>query len=92
MKSILHLKFIALYLIFAFLCIFTTATLTTQLITDRLEEDTSQTLYREASLIASDYLPSYFTDDSSFQAVQSQLAAMRLYLESSLWFVKTTGR
>ncbi|HIZ73902.1 MAG TPA: HAMP domain-containing protein [Candidatus Mediterraneibacter stercoravium] len=91
MKSILHLKFIALYLIFAFLCIFTTATLTTQLITDRLEEDTSQTLYREASLIASDYLPSYFTDDSSFQAVQSQLAAMRLYLESSLWFVKSDG-
>ena len=91
MKSILRLKFIALYLIFAFLCIFTTATLTRQLVMDRLEEDTSRTLYRGATLVASDYLPSYFSDDSSVLAVQSQLAAMRLYLESSLWFVQKDG-
>lgn len=91
MKSILHLKFIALYLIFGFLCLFTTATLTTQLVSNRLMEDSSQTLYREATLIASDYLPSYFTDDSSLYAVQAQLAAMRLYLESSLWFVDASG-
>ena len=84
MKSILHLKFIALYIIFGFLCLFTTATLTTQLVTNRLMEDSSHTLYREATLIASDYLPSYFSDDSSLYAVQAQLAAMRLYLESSL--------
>ncbi|HJB83511.1 MAG TPA: HAMP domain-containing protein [Candidatus Mediterraneibacter intestinavium] len=91
MKSILRLKFMALYLIFGFLCIFTTATLTTQLVTDLLEEDTSQTMYRGATLVANDYLPSYFTDDSSLLAVQSQLAAMRLYLESSLWFVQRDG-
>ena len=59
--------------------------------TDLLEEDTSQTMYRGATLVANDYLPSYFTDDSSLLAVQSQLAAMRLYLESSLWFVQRDG-
>ena len=91
MKSMLHLKFIALYIIFGFLYLFTTATLTTQLVEDRLMEDTSQTLYREAALIASDYLPSYFTDGSSIDAVQAQLAAMRLYLDASLWFVDSTG-
>ena len=36
MKSMLHLKFIALYIIFGFLCLFTTATLTTQLVEDGL--------------------------------------------------------
>lgn len=91
MKSILHLKFIALYIIFGFLCIFTTATLGEELIQNRLEYNTSQTLYREATLIASDYLPSYFTEDSSVQSVQAQLAAMRLYLDSSLWFVSADG-
>ena len=91
MKSILHLKFIALYIIFGFLCLFTTATLTAQLMTNQLMEDSSQTLYREATLIASDYLPSYFTADSSIYAVQAQLAAMRLYLEASLWFVDSAG-
>lgn len=91
MKSMLHLKFIALYIIFGFLCLFTTATLTTQLVENRLMADTSGTLHKEAALIASDYLPSYFNEDSPLYAVQSQLAAMRLYLESSLWFVDSTG-
>lgn len=91
MKSILHLKFIALYLIFGFLCIFTTATLTVELIEHRLYQDTSRTLYREATLIAGDYLPAYFAEDASLQAVQSQLAAMRLYLDASLWFVQQDG-
>ena len=91
MKSILQLKFMALYIIFGFLSLFTTATLTTQLVEDRLMEDTSRTLYKEAALIASDYLPSYFSEESPPYAVQSQLAAMRLYLESSLWFVDNTG-
>ena len=90
MKSILQLKFMALYIIFGFLSLFTTATLTTQLVEDRLMEDTSRTLYKEAALIASDYLPSYFSEDSPLYAVQSQLAAMRLYLESSLWFVDSS--
>ena len=48
-------------------------------------------LYKEATLIADDYLPSYFSDESSSWAVQSQLAAMRLYLDSSLWFVEKNG-
>ena len=87
MKSILHLKFIVLYIIFGFLCVFTTATLTNELIMDRLEEDISQSLYREATLISNNYLPSYFSEDSSIWAVQSQLIAMRLYLNSSLWFI-----
>ena len=91
MKSILHLKFIALYIIFGFLCVFTTAMLAEELIQNQLEEDTSRTLYREATLIASDYLPSYFSDSSSVQSVQAQLAAMRLYLDSSLWFVSSDG-
>ena len=91
MKSILHLKFIVLYIIFVFLCVFTTAMLAEELIQTQLEDDTSQTLYREATLIASDYLPSYFTDSSSVQSVQAQLAAMRLYLDSSLWFVSSDG-
>lgn len=91
MKSILHFKFIVLYIIFGFLCLFTTATLTTQLITDSLAEDTSRTLYKEATLIANDYLPYYFSDKPPAYAVQSQLAAMRLYLEASLWFVDADG-
>lgn len=91
MKSTLHLKFIALYIIFGFLCLFSTATLTKQLVTDKLTEDTSRTLYREATFVANDYLPSYFSGDSSIYNVQSQLSAMKLYFNASIWFVDNTG-
>ena len=91
MKAVLHLKFIVLYIIFGFLCVFTTATLTTELITERLEKDTSQTLYREATMIADNYLPSYFSNESSSWAVHSQLSAMKTYLNSSLRFVDKDG-
>ena len=78
MRSTLHIKFIALYIIFGFLCLFSTATLTEQLVTDKLTEDTSHTLYREATFVANDYLPSYFSGDSSIYNVQSVL--QRFYL------------
>ncbi len=91
MKSTLYLKFIIIYIIFGFLSIFTTATLSPQLIKDRLEENTTQTLFKEANLIANEYLPSYFTGNMSSWSVHSQLKAMRLYLDASLWFVDNAG-
>ena len=87
MKSTLYLKFIILYIIFGFLSIFATATLSPQLIKDRLEESTSQTLFKEAHLISNEYLPSYFAGNMTSWSVHSQLTAMKLYLGSSLWFV-----
>lgn len=91
MKSTLYLKFIILYIIFGFLGLFTTATLGIQLLTNTLEETSSQSLYKEANLTANNYLPSYFSEEVSSWAVHSQLNAMRIYLDASLWFVEADG-
>lgn len=91
MKSTLYLKFIILYLIFGFLSLFTTATLGYQLMEDRLESNTSQNMYQEANLISTNYLPSYFSGETSVWSVHSQLNAMKVYLNSSLWFVESDG-
>ncbi len=91
MRSTLHIKFALLYIIFAFLGIFTTATLGRQLLLDRIVAANSESLYQEANLIASNYLPSYFTDNTTSWAVHSQLNAMRIYLDASLWFVEADG-
>ena len=91
MRSTLHIKFALLYIIFAFLGIFTTATLGRQLLLDRIAATNSESLYQEANLIASNYLPSYFTDNTTSWAVHSQLNAMRIYLDASLWFVEADG-
>lgn len=91
MKNTLYLKFIWLYIVFGFLSLFTAATLGRQLLLNQVKENTSQNLYREANLIATTYLPSYFLGNTSSWSVHSQLNAMQLYLDSSLWFVESDG-
>ncbi len=91
MKSTLYLKFIGIYIVFGFLSFFTVSILTSQLMMDKLMENDSRNLYKEATLISNDYLPSYFMEGGSAWAVHNQLNAMRLYLNSSLWFVDSDG-
>ena len=87
MKSTLRLKFIMLYIIFGFLSIFTVSLLSIQLLLNKLEQDSSQNMYRIANQTATSYLPSYFSNDLSAWSVHSQLQAMQLYLNASVWFV-----
>lgn len=91
MKSTLHLKFIFLYIIFGFLGFFTVSLLGSQLILNTIEKNSSQSLYQEANIIASSYLPSYFSDEITARDVRSQLNAMKVYLDASLWFVDSEG-
>ena len=66
MRSTLYLKFIILYVIFGFLSLFTAATLTSGLVAQPLERYIATNMYEEASLVASDYLPQYFSAMSGF--------------------------
>lgn len=91
MRSTLHLKFIIVYIIFGFLSIFTVATLTFNLTESPLEEKTATSLYREASLIASNYLPAYFDETLELGEVRLQLSGMKIQLEAAVWFVGKDG-
>lgn len=91
MKSTLYLKFILLYIIYGFLSLFTVSALSSPLLTRYLEKHVSQSIYQEASLIASDYLPDYFSDKLSPSDIYVQLRGMRTYLDSSVWFVDREG-
>ena len=91
MRSTLHLKFILLYVVFGFLCLFTTSILTGQMVMNQLEKETSTDLYQEASRFASNYLPEYFSGDTTLTEVRTQLKAMQAYLDASVWFVDENG-
>lgn len=91
MRSTLHIKFLFVYLIYGFLCIFCVASITNYLMMNRLEKETATSLYREATIMASDYFPSYFSDDISPSEVQMQLRGMRNYLDSNIWFTTQDG-
>ncbi len=91
MRSTLYLKFTFIYIIFGFLSIFAVATLGSELISLRVERDTGSSLYKEANLIASDYLPGYFTEALSAADAQMQLTGMRIHLDSDIWLADSEG-
>ena len=91
MRSTLYLKFTFIYIIFGFLSIFTIATLGSELVTSRLEKNIGAELYKEANLIATDYLPGYFTEALSASGVQVQLSGMQTYLDADIWFTDEHG-
>jgi len=92
MKSTLHLKFLIVYTIFGFLSIFTVATLTDNLSFNGLKKYTGTSLYKEANLVASDYLPLYFSEKVTLSDVRVQLSGMESRLNASIWFVDTKGQ
>ena len=91
MRSTLYLKFIIVYIIFGFLGFFTIATLTSGLTEGRLETYMSGTMYKEANLVASDYLPDYFSKRLTASDVHLQLKGMESHLNASVWFVDRDG-
>lgn len=91
MRSTLYLKFIIIYIVFGFLSIFTVATLTSHLVLKRVEDRTSSSIYREASMFSSDYLPAYFSGELTVSSVRKQLNGMQDYIGASIWFVERDG-
>lgn len=91
MRSTLYLKFIIMYIIFGFLSLFTVATLTAGLTSGPLKENVSSSMYREASLVAADYLPKYFTGQITASDVHLQLTGIESQLGASVWFVDRNG-
>ena len=69
MKSTLNLKFIILYIIFGFLSFFTAATLGNQLLIETLKVNTAQNMYKEANILTTNYLPSYFSGETTAWSV-----------------------
>lgn len=92
MRSTLYLKFVIIYVIFGFLSIFIVATLTFSLTESPLESEMAISLYREANLVASRYLPSYFSEEIDASEVHLQLSGIEIQLEAAVWFVDKDGR
>ena len=92
MKSTLYIKFTIVYIIFGFLSLFTIATLTSNLTSSRLKEHFATSMYEEANVVASDYLPLYFTKEITSGSVYVQMDAMRSHLNAAIWFTDENGK
>lgn len=92
MKSTLYLKFIIVYFIFGFLSLFTVGAITAGLFTSPLNRAISSNLYKEANMVANDYLPDYFSEQISLYNVHTQLDGMQTHLNAAVWFVDRQGK
>ena len=91
MRSTLHVKFIILYIIFGFMCVFCVSSFTRQLMLNKLEKRYAENLYQESSELCSDYLPFYFSEQITQSDVFLQLSGVHNYLDSNIWLVQKDG-
>ena len=91
MKRKLHLKLLAGYLIFAILAIGLLSTLTQSLTERYLQENEAQTMYREATLIASDLKEAFSKDSSLLDDMEQTLASAATYMSAEIWVIDING-
>lgn len=91
MRSTLHLKFFLVYIAFGFLILFSVSAIAPDMLSHRLEKSTAKKLYTEASILSSEYLPHYFSEDVSCSDVYLQLHGLQNYTSTNVWFVQADG-
>lgn len=91
MRSRIYIKFIIVYLIFAFVSFFTIAAMTSEPVISILTKDRAEDLHREAAVISSDYLQSYYDQSVDTATLKRQLESFSSYLKSSIWLVSFNG-
>jgi Signal transduction histidine kinase len=92
MKNTLYLKFIWIYLIFAFLSVFTIATLGSTLIENHLVDNKATVMYKEATSIAnSQTARSYESSTYGLENLYNNLSSVAVYQSTQIWVVDTNG-
>lgn len=92
MRKTLYIKFILAYIIFAFFGFVVVATFVSSMTLDHLKKEKADSLYREATLIANTYASDLYNIETTLDAVKSQLDALSVYLNASIWIINPSGR
>ena len=91
LNSTLYLKFILVYIILGFLSLFTAATLASGLTYSGLKSSEADRLYAQATAMANDYLPGYFSDLLTGSEAKMQLNGISAYADAAVWLVDREG-
>lgn len=91
MKKTLYPKFILAYLIFGFFGFVVVATFVSGMTLEHLKREKADTLYMESAYISKTYASDLYDSKTSLDVVQKQLAALDLYLDSTIWIVNPSG-
>lgn len=79
------------YLLYGILGFLVVSTFTASYSLNYIKKHEAANLYRESTLIASDYATSYYSDTMTLEDFKERLKAVDTYLDASIWIVDTNG-
>ncbi len=92
MRKTLYLKILLGYLIFGFFGFVVVATFVSSMTMEQLKREKADSLYKEATLIATTYASDLYNSETSLDAVKKQLDALDTYLSATIWIINPSGR
>ncbi len=93
MRRTLYLKFLFIYFLFGIASLVVLGTFTSRLTLKLLTDRAASSLYREATLIASNYAVSIYDKDEGAKAdAELQLQAIDTYISGEIWVINNNGR
>ncbi len=92
MKRTLYLKLLGAYLLFAALILVLLSTFTEKLVQDHLVQNEAERLYRESTILASDFRSSFKDSGIDLPDMQKELEIIGGYMSSEIWIIDTQGR
>lgn len=91
MKQRLLPKLLIGYLLFAILGFMVVATYTTEQTLDYMTKKEASDLYKEATLISTDYAVSYYSNNMTLADFEERLNALDSYLNAQIWVLSPSG-
>lgn len=91
MKPTLYVKLLLSYAIYGIMAFVIICTFTQSLTVTYMTETETQRLYREASLIASDYATDYYNSSMTLDNFQKHMEIISNYLTAEIWIVDSEG-
>lgn len=91
MKHTLYKKFLLAYLIFGFLSFLTIAIFTSSVTLKHLTKQKADDLYKEATLVSSQYAKSYYNNEMALSTVHQHLQALDTYMSAQIWIISPQG-
>lgn len=91
MRSTLYIKFALVYIVFGFLSVFCVALITSELMMNKIEQQTADSLYSGTAIFSTDYLPKFFSEEIEVTDVRKQLNGIQNYMDANIWFVSKDG-
>lgn len=91
MKRTLYLKLLAAYLLFTISAMVLLSTFTEKIAQDYLIKNDAERLYRESTILASDYRSAFRNESAILPGMQKELEIIGGYLGSEIWVIDNQG-